>query len=332
LKVFVTGSSGFIGRALTLRLLQEGHNVVLALRSPLGQIPGTDFEKHQSQITLKKLDLASPHGWIEALDGVDQVFHLGGLIAYKKSQYQSMVLANVMGTSHVVEAAVAAGVKNLIHMSSVVAVGASPDGSEALDEESPYTLTPLGLGYFETKRKAEQIALAANGRNGLRVISVNPSTVYGSGDATKGSRSVQIKVAQGRFPFFPPGGANVIHVNDVVDATLAARTQGRAGERYILSGENLTLREIFSMIAAEAGVEPPHYPMPKFALRILSAVGDLLERHDYPFPITSETYHTSTLFHWFKNDKARKELGLNPQPAQVAVHDSVAWMKKNGIL
>ena len=174
----------------------------------------------------------------------------------------AMDKVNVGGTDNVVAACRKLKVRRLLHCSSVAAVGAS-EKRQMLHENSPYTIGHLNLGYFETKRLAEEKVRDAVKRGLLDAVIVNPSTVYGPGDAKKGSRKVQVKVAQGRFPFYPSGGASIVAVHDVVDGMVAAWQKGRTGERYILSGENLLIRDVFRKIAARAGARPPIISLPK---------------------------------------------------------------------
>jgi dihydroflavonol-4-reductase len=325
-KILVTGASGFIGRALTQKLVQIGHDVRVIGRT------NQDAElRSKRDVEFIKADITDPKSLSQALKSVHSVFHLAGLIGYSRSMHQAMVQVNVMGTSHMLDAAIANGVERFVHMSSVVAVGASFDGTP-LTEDSAYNLSHLNLGYFETKRRAEQLVVEASRTGKLHTVCVNPSTVYGPGDATKGSRSVQIKVAKGSFPFYTSGGVNVIHVNDVINATYRAWEVGRRGERYILAGENLKIKKLFYEIARSAGVNPPRIFLPNWLLHGLGKFGDYLETKGKKGPVNSETAWTSTLYHWFDNAKARRELGLNPRPAIEAIQESVGWMKANGVI
>jgi dihydroflavonol-4-reductase len=213
----------------------------------------------------------------------------------------------------------------------VVAIGASFDG-KPLNEDSPYNVKHLDLGYFETKHAAENIVREANQTGRVDAVMVNPGTIYGPGDAKKGSRGVQLKVARGKFPFYPPGGVNIVSVEDVVDCTIAAWKRGRSGERYIVGGENLLIRDVFKMIASEAGVEPPSIPLPRPLIFTIGKVGDLLESIGKKGPLNTENAWTSVLYHWFDSSKAQRELGLSPKPASFAIAQSVKWIKENGLL
>jgi dihydroflavonol-4-reductase len=325
MKVLVTGASGFLGSWLTRRLLSDGCDVrILARSGRAGE------ELAGLRLDVATGDVTDPASLAAATSGVDSVFHLAGLIAYSRRRRAEMERVNVDGTANVVAACRAAGVRRLVHASSVVAVGASFDG-RPLDEDSPYTVGHLNLGYFQTKRRAEELVRAAAQAGHIDAVMVNPSTVYGAGDARKGSRGLQVKVARGRFPFYPPGGASIVAVEDVIDAMIAAWQRGRSGERYILCGENLLLRDIFAIIAREAGVRPPWIPLPRVALFALGKAGDGLEAVGLKGPLNSETAWMAVLYHWFDAGKARRELGFRPRPAAEALAASVRWMKEHGM-
>ncbi len=322
--ILVTGATGFVGSWLVRKLCQQGERVHILC--------------HQSSRLdeFKDLDLVSVRGDIrdatslqKACLDVDTVFHLAGVIGYSKAMRPIMEAVNVQGTRNMIEA-LRGSDKRLIYMSSVVAVGASTH-PEALNENSPYTVSHLNLGYFETKRTAEQLVIESCRAGQLNATILNPSTIYGAGDARKGSRKIQIKVARGKFPFYTSGGVSVVSIHDVVDAMLKARDAGRIGERYILSGENITIKDLFERIAALNNVHAPAIFLPNAIVRSIGFFGDLLEDLGQKGPLNSENAWTSILYHWFDNKKARAELGFNPRPAQEALRESVEWMKHNGI-
>lgn len=325
MKVLVTGASGFLGAWMVRRLVELGHDVRILARasSDLTEIKDLKFEKALGDVT----DADSVE---KAAEGVDTVFHLAGLIGYSRAQRAAMEKVNVEGTQNVVNACAKLKTRKLVYMSSVVAVGASFDGKNPLNENSQYNLEHLDLGYFETKRKAEKIVKAACDENKINAVILNPSTIYGAGDAKKGSRKTQLKVAQGKFPFYTSGGVNVVNVHDVVESTLRAWEVGKNGERYILSGENITIKKLFELIAEAAQVPPPRFQIPNVALFSLGKVGDALEKIGKKGPVNSENAWTSTLYHWFDSSKAQRELGLKITPAKESIRQSVDWVKKSG--
>ena len=326
MKVLVTGATGFLGGWLVKRLLDEGCDVRIIKRanSSLDEIEGLKLDVMSGDVT----DLESLR---EASRGVDTVFHLAGLIGYSRAQRAAMDRVNVRGTANVIQACRDAGVRKLVHLSSVVAIGAGFDKS-VLNEDSPYNVHDLNLGYFETKHQAEELVRLAVKNGQLDAVMINPSTIYGAADAKKGSRGTQLKVARGRFPFYSPGGVSIVAVEDVVDAIIAVWRKGRPAERYIVSGENLTIKQTFDIIAHEAGVKAPSIYLPRPAIFALGKMGDFMESIGKKGIINTENAWTSTLYHWFDNSKAKRELGLNPKPASYAIGNSVRWMKDHGLI
>jgi dihydroflavonol-4-reductase len=325
-KALVTGATGFIGHHLVQQLIQDGHDVTVLVRKPLKETDLAALPVRGAQG-----DVTDTYSLLKATENQDIVYHLAGHIAYKPSERAQMEKVNVGGTQKVVDACVTQKTPTLVYMSSVVAIGASFDGT-ILNETSPYNVAHLRLGYFDTKHRAEEIVKTAVHHNGLNAYILNPSTVYGAGDATKGSRLAQRKVARGKFPFYPPGGVNVVHINDVLYCLKQLPLKGRVGERYIVGGENLLLKTVFEMIAEVAGVKPPRITLPKWVLHAMGAIGDALVPFGLKGPVSSETAWTTTLYHWFSSEKAQKELGLKVTPAKIAIRESVEWMIQNGYL
>ncbi|MEZ4873718.1 MAG: NAD-dependent epimerase/dehydratase family protein [Bdellovibrionales bacterium] len=327
MKCLVTGATGFVGSWVTRRLVDLGHEVRVLRResSDLSEIQNLDVQHFIGDIT----DIESLE---KAAAGIDHIFHLAGYVGYSKQARKTMERVNVDGTANVVEVCKKLNLGRLLHFSSVVAVGAGFSKNEILNEDSKYNISALNLGYFETKRAAEEIVVAAARSGEIEAVIVNPSTIYGPGDAKKGSRKIQLKVARGSFPFYTGGGVNVIGIDDVVTGTLSAFEQGRNAERYILAGENITIKELFATIASEAHVPPPKYYLPNILLKTIGKIGDLMESFDIYSVPNSENAATSTMFHWFDNSKAKRELNLNPKSARSAIADSVEWSRKNGLI
>ena len=317
MKVLVTGATGFVGTWLVEALLEKGFDVSALYRK-------TSNLDHFKNLNIRWVlgDLEDPESLQKALEHQRAVFHLGGFIGYGNPERMEKI--NVQGTDHLLKASEDSGsVERFVHFSSVAAVGAGLKPSEILNEDSPYNVQRFHLGYFDTKKKAEDLVKASR----LNAVILNPSTIYGPRDSQKPSRKTQLKVAQGKFPFYPPGGASVIHIKDVISATLTAFEKGANKERYILSGDNLTLKALFHTISELAGVSPPSIYLPGWVLKALGLLGD------YGLsPVNSETATISTLYHWFDSSKAQRELGLQITPSKKALQDSISWSQKQGLI
>jgi dihydroflavonol-4-reductase len=327
MKVLVTGATGFLGSWMTRYLVNQGLDVRVLRRknSELSELQGLRIEHAIGDVT-------NSESLEKAFEDIDSVFHLAGVVGYSRAARPLMEKVNVGGTQNIIEACLEHSVRRLVHMSSVVAIGAAFPGQAPLNEDSEYNLAHLHLGYFDTKHAAEQVVHQAVRDSSLDAVILNPSTAYGPGDAKKGSRKMQLKVAQGRMPFYTSGGVSVISVDEVVKATFRAWKDAPKGERYILSGENILIKDLFRIIAEEAGVKPPSLMLPNFLVKSLGHVGDLLESFGSKGPINSENAWTSTLFHWFDSSKAQRELGLNPTSAREAIHQSISWSREQGLL
>lgn len=307
----MTGASGFVGAPLCRELLHHGHQVTVLLRGsscpgPLASLP----------LRVVRGDVTDPSTVDAAVSGQQAVLHLASVIAYSRAARPLMTAVNVRGTEVVAEACLAHSCR-LVHVSSMAAVGAS-EAPEVLDEDSEFALGRFGMGYVDTKRAAEEIVIGMVRKQGLDAVVVCPTNVYGPGDAQKSSRTTQVKVAQGKFPFYTRGGINVVHVEDCARGIAQAMMRGKPGERYILGGDNLTLHRVFQIIAEAGGSRPPWICLPVWVNFILGVLGIV------PY----EKVRLAHLYFWYSSEKARRELGFHARPAKEALEESVQWMKK----
>ncbi len=327
MKVLVTGANGFLGTWVTKRLLDEGHETHVLVRK------GSDLSSLEGLKCIQEFgDITNKESVINAAKGMNAIFHLAGLIAYTPAARPKMQLVNVEGTKNAIEACQRGGVEKLVHLSSVVAIGAGFSPKEILNEQSPYNVAHLKLGYFDTKHDAEILVKEATSQGKIQSVILNPTTIYGAGDAKKGSRGTQLKVARGKFPFYTSGGANVVAVEDVVDGIISGWQKGKNGERYILSGENLFIKDLFTKIARAANVKPPSIYLPNPVLFSLGFIGDFMTKFGKSGPISSENALVASLYHWFSNEKAKKHLNFNPKPADFAIGNSIRWCKEHSLI
>lgn len=326
MKVLVTGANGFLGSWLVKRLKDEGHEISVLLRHQ------KDFEEFERQgFHVHHGDVTNASSLDAAVKGQQQIYHLAGLIAYCRSEYENMKQVNVQGTENIMEAAAKHQVQRVQIASSVVAVGATFK-PEVLDENSSYELSKYNLGYHESKRGAEAVLRKYVSAGKVDGVIVNPSTVYGAGDASKTTRSTQLNVARGKMFYYPPGGVSVVAVEDVVDGMVKAMEKGHSAERYILAGENMTLKDLFDQIADEAGVAKAWLPLPKCFLKGVASLDENLSKFGLHGPLPSERAYVAMMFHWYNSTKARQELGFSTRPAQQAISNSVQWMSQQGLL
>ena len=332
--IFVTGGTGFLGSHL-LEALNKLDDVKIkslyrsedTLSKLLGEL--NDL-KSSNKIEWIKGDLFSDD-W--TLEGVDLVYHLAGYVGYKEEDRAMMDKVNVEGTKKILEKVVALDNKpKFIHLSSVVAVGAGLDSGSILNEDSSYNVASYNLGYFETKREAEELVFEYSSNHDFYSVCLNPSTIYGPRDMKKSSRKGQLSMARGRLNFYPVGGVSIVHVDDVCSALLKAPELGRSGERYILSGDNISIYELLKAIALICNKKPPRYKLPKYLLLGLGYIGSLLSKFGVKTGLSYEKMKVVTMYHWFDSKKAQECLEFKPTPYNECLRDSLSWAKKEGLL
>jgi dihydroflavonol-4-reductase len=259
-----------------------------------------------------------------AAKGCDLVFHVAALSSYWRARRADIYRSNVEGTRAVMEACLGAGVRRVVHTSSVAAIGVRPDGSPA-DETTPFDALSSTFAYADSKHRAEAEVQHAIGL-GLDAVIVNPAIVLGAGDHYMVSGSMIVELARGRVPATPPGGACMVDVDAVVQGHLAAAECGRTGERYILGGENLTHRKVAETIAEVVGRKPPALRLPRWVIGPTARTVDLFNRvSSRPPMITGEQLRMSGLSIYFDSHKAVQELGYSLLPFRGSVEKAYRW-------
>jgi dihydroflavonol-4-reductase len=323
----VTGATGFVGAAVARALQRRGHKLRLLVRegSKRTNLVGVEAE-------LVTGDLADPAGFDRAVAGCRYVFHVAADYRLWVPDVAAMRRVNIDGTVGLLRAAAAAGVEKCVYTSSVAALGLTRDGTPA-DETTTVDEAVLIGAYKRSKYDAEQAvrALAAAGQN---IVIVNPSTPVGPGDIkpTPTGRMV-LDAARGRMPAYVNTGLNVVHVDDVADGHVAALAKGRAGEAYILGSENLMLRDLLVMIAAQARRRPAKVRLPIAPLMPLGWAMERVAALTGVTPLmTPEILKMARKKMFFSSAKAIAELGYAPRPARVAVEDALDWFATRGML
>jgi dihydroflavonol-4-reductase len=321
-ETLVTGGTGYVGGVLVRQLCARGERVRVLLRpwSPRQALAGLQVEEYTG-------DLTDPGSLDQAMTGITRVYHLAASVRLDPFDEAKLRAVNVAGTAAVARAARAAGVKRLVHVSSVAAVGLGSLSAPS-DETHPFDAGNLGP-YFRTKHAAEEALLAEVGR-GLDAVIVNPGNVVGPAAVSGGMTPVLRAVASGRMLFYPPGAASFVPVDDVARGAILAMEKGRKGERYILGGENLRQRDLLGRAAEAAGVRPPRWPIPKAPALAAGRLGDLLGR-GFPkafYYLNSSVIGLLFLDFCHSSAKAQRELGWSFGPVADAVAGEVHQGRK----
>lgn len=328
MKALVTGATGFVGSAVARRLLAEGHALRVLARpgSDRRNLAGLDAE-------LAEGDLTDADSLARACAGCDALFHVAADYRLWAPRPEELYRANVDGTRAILEAAHRAGVGRVVYTSSVAVLGIPKDGTPG-DEHTPVTVDDMIGHYKRSKFLAEVAAREVMQRTGLDLVIVNPSTPIGPRDVkpTPTGRIV-LDAAAGRMPAYVDTGLNIAHVDDVAAGHWLAYTRGRTGERYVLGGTDLSLREILAIVAGVAGRKPPIVRLPHAAVLPVAYVAEALARLTGIKPVaTVEEVRMSRKRMFFSHAKASRELGYAPRPAEQALADAVAWFRENNYL
>jgi dihydroflavonol-4-reductase len=336
LKAFVTGATGFLGSHVARALAEQGADLRLLVRptSNLKNLEGLlssgpHFSGNQAETATG--DLRDATSLEKAMSGCDTVFHVAADYRLWVRDPGEMYRSNVEGTRAILEAARKNGVRRVVYTSSVATVGFTSNGNLA-DEDSPVSLADMIGHYKRSKFMAEQVALEA-GRGGMHVVTVNPTTPIGEQDVkpTPTGRIV-VDFLKRKFPAYVETGLNLVDVRECARGHVAALEKGKSGERYILGGENLTLKQILDKLGKITGLPSPTVKLPyffAFATGVIdeAITGRLLKREPRA---TVDTVRMGKKKMFASSDKAERELGWKIVPVEDALRRAVEWFRGNG--
>jgi dihydroflavonol-4-reductase len=326
--ILVTGGSGFIGINLLRRLTAGPHppKVRALLRDPdrATALDGLPLERVRGDI----LDYASVRA---AMSGVDRVFHVAGCVNLGPFERDQTFAVNVQGAENVCRAALDAGVKRVVHTSTVSTIGTGSADRPA-DETSVFDVPGLDVPYFASKRRGELLALEHAASGHMDVVVVNPAFVLGAYDVGPSSGALIILSAKcGGVPFYARGALNGVAIDDVVTGHINAMEYGRSGERYVLGNENLTHRALLTAIADELQLRRPRWPIVEAVARPFTVWGDFLGPM---FPKAFQNWNTTMLRvarveQYVSCEKAQRELRLPQTPVRQAIREAYDWFVAN---
>ncbi len=328
MKAFVTGATGFLGSHVARVLAEQGAELRLLVR------PTSDL-RNLEEVKADRVagDLRDPASIEKALSGCEVVFHVAADYRLWVRDPEEMYRSNVEGTRWLLEAARKQGVRRVVYTSSVATMGfIATQASTVADEESPVGLADMIGHYKRSKFMAEQVAVDA-ARSGVDVVIVNPTTPIGERDIkpTPTGRIV-VDFLKRKFPAYVETGLNLVDATECARGHVQALEKGRSGERYILGGENLTLKQILDRLAAITGLPSPTVKLPYiFALAAgvvdEMVMGRFLGREPRA---TIDAVRMGRKMMFVSSAKAERELGWRTVPVDGALRRAVEWFRANG--
>src|SRR5271165_2206758 len=326
MKCFVTGATGFLGSHVARQLLSNGAELRLLVRA-------TSRTENIADLPAVRVvgDLRDVESLRRGMSDCEVVFHVAADYRLWSRDGRELYQSNVDGTANILAAARDSGVRRVVYTSSVATMGFGNNG-HLTDENSPVTLANMIGDYKRSKYQAERLVLSA-ARAGQDVVMVNPTTPVGECDI-KPTPSGQIIVdfLRRKFPAYVDTGLNLVDVVECAEGHLLAMEKAQPGERYILGGENLTLKQIFDKLAAITGLPSPKIKLPyavAFATGVVDTlvVGKMLKREPR---VTLDSVRMGRQKMFVTSAKAERELGWNPRPVDEALRRAVEWFQANG--
>jgi len=326
MKAFVTGGTGFVGSAVIRKLLAEGHQVRALVRSGANtrMLDGLSVERVSG-------DLSDVSLLQNAMIGCEWVFHVAALYAYWGYTRDEFYRPNVEGTRHVLEAAAKSNIMRIVHTSSIASLGIPRDGTPGT-EDTPVTIKDMLSDYKRSKFLAEEVVREFVA-NGLPVVIVNPAAPVGIGDhkPTQTGKMI-VDYLNNKMPAYVDTGLTIVDVDDVAKGHLLAMEKGKIGERYILGGENLSLKQVLDLLSDVSGKPQVRARIPRaVALGWAYLDTGLARLNPKHIPAaTPDAVRVSTKKEYFSSAKAIHELGYTFIPAREALRKAVEWYRANG--
>ena len=329
MKTLLTGATGFVGAAVLRHLLSKNHDVRALVRE-------TSDRRNLERLEVEACvgDLNDPDSLKSAVNGCRYLFHVAADYRIWAPDPGDMLRNNLTGTRNIMKAALNAGIERIVYTSSVATLGVLPEGKPA-DEKTPSSLETMVGAYKRSKFLAEQEVQRFIQEENLPAVIVNPSAPIGPRDIkpTPTGRMV-VQAAKGAMPAYVDTGLNIVHVDDVATGHLLAFEKGEIGERYILGGENLTLKQILMVIAEITGGRPPKFSIPHNAVLPFAYIAEAwakMTNGNEPFA-TVDGINMAKKKMFYKSDKAGEKLGYSAKPANLAFADAIKWFEENNYL
>jgi dihydroflavonol-4-reductase len=325
----VTGATGFVGSHIARQLVNQGHAVRIFCRPPSKKTSNADILA-DLPVERAEGDLRDAASIERAMRGVRRVFHVAADYRLWSAHPEEIYESNVDGTRRLLDVARRAGVERIVYTSTVATI-AVPRKNGLPDESTQSSVEEMIGHYKRSKFEAEQCAMRS-AEAGLPVVIVNPTTPVGPGDwKPTPTGKIIVDFLNGRMPGYVDTGLNFVPVEDCAAGHLLAAERGRTGERYILGGRNLTLKDMLDRLAAISGLPAPRWKFPHALAYAAACVDTLISgalRREPQIPLEGVRMARHKMF--VDASKATRDLGFTPGPIEGALERAVRWYEANG--
>ena len=323
-KVLITGGNGFLGANLVRMLCQQNYQVNILVRegADLKALEGLEPNIVFGNITEEK-DV------FNAVEGCNYVIHAASVTEQSGITFEQYEAINVTATKHIVEACLQHKVEKLIYVSTANTIGPG-NSKEPGTELNGFSYFKANSGYINTKYLAQQFVLEQVLRNKLPAVVVNPTFMIGPHDSKPSSGKIILYGLNKKILFYPPGGKNFVHIEDVCRGIVNAIEMGKPGECYLLAGENLTYKEFFKALNEISSQHPLMIKIPPLVLRLGARFSFLLEKLNHkPQQLNQSSAYMLCCYNYYTGEKSERELKLQYQSVSKAIEEAYNWFHKN---
>jgi dihydroflavonol-4-reductase len=324
IKVLITGGNGFLGSNAARELFRRGYEVKLMMRPSADRRIVSDIP-----CEIYDGDISDAADVLNAVKGCDYVVHTASVTRQWGVDFKEYEAINVKGTINVVNACLLQGVKKLIHISTANTIGHG-DKDKPANELNSFRLAHLSSGYISSKYIAQQYVLEQVANRGLPAVIINPTFMIGPHDAKPSSGKIILHGMNKRVVFYPPGGKNFVHINDVCTGIANALETGKIGDCYLLAGENLSYKDFFNLLNEVSGQDPVMVRIPRVVLKMIGIMGTLLGIWSKTsVKLNYSSAYMLCLYNYYSGKKSERELMVRYTSTEKAVNSALSWFREN---
>ena len=325
MRVLVTGANGLLGHHIVFELMKRNHQVSIIVRSQHNIF----FDLNRVEVHIG--NFTDYESLKAASEGCDAIIHTAAITSHNHLYFEDYQKINTFGAGLVVRIAKEQNIQNIVFVSTANTIGIG-DHDHFADETFPICFPFSKSFYARSKVEAERIFVEAAEQTDKHIVIINPTFIIGAYDPKPSSGKLILRAYKKRILFIPGGGKNFVPVADVAEVVCNALTKGRSGERYLVSGKNLSFAEFYVLQKRIGNYNQLIIRIPDFFLEVLGKAGDLIRKFGIKTEICSMNLRQLMIREYYTNAKAKKELGFNPTTIDKAIKETLDWFNKHGMI